>query len=60
MTHYVGLALEWWRASGERTLERLDSLCDFVGTSYGLPPEVLADVKVRARSMVRAWEVQAS
>lgn len=35
----VALALEWFRASGERTPERLDSLVEHFSVTNGYPAE---------------------
>lgn len=58
MTHEATLALEWWRASGPRTLERLATLVD-----HQLDVRAVSDPGQRqythdeAKNNVRDWEV---
>jgi hypothetical protein len=60
------LALEFWRASGARTTERLSALVSSTAEAYyGSPakwaPEtaaLVADARQMAASKVRAWEVR--
>jgi hypothetical protein len=48
-------AVEWWRASGARTLERLYALCDHFATVNALSDR--AEVYAIARALVADWEV---
>ncbi len=60
------LALEVWRASGPRTIARLESTLAFYAASYYGPAErwtadIVEEVgraAAHARSRVHAWEVQ--
>lgn len=49
------VALEFWRGSGERTLERLRSLCAHFEFVYVIPE---GKVYVGARALVQSWEVR--
>jgi hypothetical protein len=49
------VALEFWRASGLRTLDRLESLCDHFAAVYAIPAE---QVRQEARAAVRTWEIE--
>ena len=50
------LALEVWRNSGDRTVERLDALCEHYADVYGKTQE-LADIQQQARRQVDPQEV---
>jgi hypothetical protein len=52
------LALGTWRASGPRTLDRLDSLVEHYAATTALPPAILPDVQQEARAAVRCWEIE--
>ena len=63
--HIAKISLENWRASGARTLERLDALVDLYAASYYGPMASWADA-IRdeinrahglARSSVKSWEM---
>jgi hypothetical protein len=51
--HVVGLVMEWWRASGPRSLDRLDTLSQHFAAQYGLDR---AEVYRAACAKVQAWE----
>jgi hypothetical protein len=63
--HLASLALEYWRASGVRTLARLESLVVFVAAAYHGPEatwapivrELVSEGYQTACRHTRAWEV---
>lgn len=49
----VRTAIEWWKASGERTAERLDRLVWHWGTQYGYTPEQIKGLALDAQEAAR-------
>lgn len=56
-TFVAKLALEYWRASGLRTRERLASLVDHVSGTYALSNEAQQTAQDLAANQVRSWEI---
>ena len=62
--HLASLAIEVWRASGPRTLARLDALVQAYAITYSGPiagwradhHEALASAQHEARSLIRSWD----
>jgi len=61
----AAIALDWWRSSGTRTLDRLDTLVEsaavtYYGPSISWPSAITSEVAnsiIKARESVRPWEV---
>ncbi len=53
----AGLALEFWRSSGERTRERLEVLVDLVEGNYTAHAIDKANAKRIAWDAVKSWEL---
>ena len=52
--HIAGkVAVEWWRASGERSRDRLTNLVQHYGTSYALSDETISALADEAWRQVR-------
>ncbi len=52
------VALEWWRADGSRTLDRLSNLCASIHERY--PGLDLPLIEELARAGTRSWEITRS
>ena len=49
----IRTALEWWRASGERTHERLERLVWHWGTAYGYSTAQISRLALDAKASVK-------
>jgi len=55
MTHVARLALEWWRATGERSEARLFSLVEHFATTNG-ELDLIEHHREAAFADVKAWD----